>query len=490
MFTWVERLNLPEYTHEMIHYRNAMVKEVNFAFSDQYSKLQANKNLLEQFERFKDHREKTGNRIQKDSSRNRVWLDMLIDIFKSTFDFTAADLFIKYFNIPNEAVNTDFYFIMKEDNSVFHHLIKDESFNTAFQFLHFFPPSEALAEFQYLLKTAIDRDNEDAIYHLVDNILLEPFNNLLKDDETRNLLKKEYEIAEKEKRIAEARKIAQVLKDADLTKRVDALDAMVKNNYTDAINHLKGIANFSGFKPIVKEFFDNAIGKGEQTQDNEQYKIAFSYAIYGKLDDDDKKYSEIPAGKLFEYYVTKPNASEVDYYEAEHYRDSCNESFVQNAVAKKMLELIHNNDRTHAKKLKNRYKIVFQTGGYKFEEDIKKYYRNLTETYGSFDVPKGEENLQTALDIAEFFNFHPEEIDNIKFLLCKFYIINKIFESAKKYYTEKNPELYELILKQLNSFIAMRDYGGAYGLFEAIPITISKKRSRGKTKRCQAVPFE
>jgi len=134
MFKWIERSNIPQYTHEMLHYRNAMAKEVNFAFSNQSENLESDKDLQEQFERFKDHREKTGNRIKKESERNNVWLDLLLDVFKSSVDFTAADLFLKYFNIPNEAINADFFFAMREANSVFDQLIRDEAFGTIPQF--------------------------------------------------------------------------------------------------------------------------------------------------------------------------------------------------------------------------------------------------------------------------------------------------------------------------------------------------------------------
>ncbi len=373
MFKWVERSNIPNYSHEMLHYRNAMVKEINFAFSSQGKELETNKILQEQFERFKDHREKTGNRIQKNSERNIVWLELLLDVFKSSVDFTAADLFLKYFNIPDEAINEDFFSIMREANSVFDQLIQDEAFNTAFQFLNVFPPVEALTEFQHLLKTASEKENSKAILVLAENILLVPFDSLLRDEDTRKILKKEYDKAEKEEIVSDARKLAEILKDEDLLKRAKALEEMLKNNHNEAITQLKEIVGISEFQPLVEEFYGQVLDKGKQDGDVEQYKIAFSYAAYGKLNIKDKQFTEEPAGCIFKYYLTQSRSGETDYYEAEQYRDSCDESLVQNTVAEKMLDLIKDNDRVFAKNLKNRFKVVFQPGEYKFEGEIKKY---------------------------------------------------------------------------------------------------------------------
>ncbi len=296
MFKWVECSNFPNYSHEMLHYRNAMVKEVNFAFSSQGKELETNKILQEQFERFKDHRGKTGNRIQKNSERNIVWLELLLDVFKSSVDFTAADLFLKYFNIPDETINEDFFSIMREANSVFDQLIQDEAFNTAFQFLNFFPPVEALTEFQHLLKTASEKENSKAILVLAENILLVPYDSLLRDEYTRKILKKEYDKAEKEEIVSDERKLAEILKDENLLKRAKALEEMLKNNHNEAITQLKEIVGISEFQPLVEEFYGKVLDKGKQDGDVEQYKIAFSYAAYGKLNIKDKQFTEEPAG--------------------------------------------------------------------------------------------------------------------------------------------------------------------------------------------------
>ena len=475
MFVWAENVSFPEYTHEMVHYRNALVKEVNFAFSNRYEKVNTDKVLNEELERFKDFREKTGNRIQKDSERNKVWLDMLLEIFRSSLDFAAADLFLKYFNIPNEAIATDLYFIMQEPGSEFRQLIDNEAFNTAFEFLQFFPVSEMLVEYENLLKTAVQKDNSSAVLFLLDYINDTPYDRLLKDSETQKLLEKEYDRAEKRKRIVQAHRLADVLKDSDGKKRVAALEAMMHNNLKEAINYLKEIRTIAELKATIKEFYANAMKKGVKNMDVEEFKTAYAYALYGKLGKNgDMQYIQEPSGKLFEYYVTKTGATEVEYYEADRYRNDCSEKFVQDVVAKKMLELIQNNDRAMAKHLKKRFRVEFEPGEYKTEDEIKKFYHTLTETYGVYETPKGEENLLTALDIVELFGFPAEEIEEVKLLLCKFYLMNKIFDGAKKYFIAGNKELNELAVKQINTFISTRDLAGAYGVLEAIPVRFSR----------------
>lgn len=491
MFVWSDRTSMPDYSHEMLHYRNAMVKEINFIFSDKYNKLTSNSQLQNEFEKFKDIREKTGNRITDESVRNKIWVDLLLELFKSSLDFTAADLYIKYFFIPNDTYHIDFYFHMKETGSPYNQLIKENAFKSAFGFLHFFQISDALLEFEHLLKTAIKEKNDRGLLYLLDHIIEIPYDKLLKDDETKKMLGKYYESAEKERKIVEARKIADVLKDPDKQKRTAALDAMINNNHRDAVEQLKSIRDKKSFKPTVKEFYLQAMQKGKQSKDMDEYRIAYAYAVHGQLSENgDKNLIQEPAGKLFEYCVTKPGASEVDFYEADKYRNDCNEKLVRDAVAIKMLELIQNIDGAKAKHVKKRFMVEFKDGDYKSIETIKKHLRTLTETYGVYDVPKGEETLLTALDIAELYEFSKSEIEAVKVLLCKFFLMHKKFDKAKKYYLHHNRELYELIVKQINSFIKANDFEGAYGIITAIPLRLDRADEEEVKKTINSIAGE
>ena len=483
MFRWAEHSTIPEYTHEMLHYRNAMVKEINFVFSDSYAKVTSDDSLHKEFEKFKDFREKTANRISSDAVRNKVWLDLMMDIFKASLDFTAADLYIKYFNIPNDAINADFYFFMKSAGSVYEQLIKDKAFRSAFEFLHFYKISDALLEFEHLLSKAIETKSDAGLLHLLDNITEGPYDKLLKDDNTRKKLEKSYDQAEQDKKVPEARKIAEVLNDSDRKKRIAALDAMMSSKHNEAIDKIKEIRDKSGFKPIVKEYYSVVLNNAKSSNSMEHYKIAFSYAVCGNLGGNgDKRYIQEPAGKLFEHYVSKLDASEADFYEADKYKDDCDPKLVQDTVALKMLELVHKNDHGKAKHIKKRFVVEFNPGEYKAEEKIRKFFRNLTETYGQYDIPKGEENLLTALDISELFNFHKSEIEGVHVLLCKFYLMHKLFAKAKKHYLPNNRELYDLIVKQVNSFIKIRDFDGAYGVLDVIPLAYGRKEKDERTK--------
>jgi len=492
MFTWAERSSIPDYTYEMIHYRNGMVKEINFVFSDKYNKAVDKKALDEELERLKDQREKTANRIQKDSESHKVWLDLFLEVIRTSNDFTSADLFLKYFNVPNEAINADFYYVMKEQSSPYRQLIEQEAFNTAYEFLHFYPLPDALNEFQTLLKTAISKNNSAGTFYLINCMLNKPYDSLLNDDETRNLLKNEYKSSEKYHRVVEARRIAEVLNDSDRLKRVFALEAMINNNVKDAINYLKEIAAIDEFKPIVQEFYREAIQQGEQSGDIEALKTAYSYAKYGQLSEDgDKKFVQEPAGKLFEYYILKSNVSELDYFEAENYRDDCSDRLIQDAIGKRMLILIQNNNKTIAKHLKQRFNVTFRPGEYGIETEVQKLYKNLTETSGIYNEPKGEENLLTALDVAELFGFPASEKETIKFMLCKFYILNKMYDNAKEYFIPMDSDLIDLITKQIRTLIGTKDYTGAYNLLDTLPVKISRhERAERKNELKQLISKE
>jgi len=483
MFVWAERSNVPEFTNEMIHYRNAMVKEINFVFSDSYAKKRTDSELQEQLEKLKTLREKTADRIQKEEERNKVWFELFYEVVRNSADFNSAELFLKYYNIPNEVIFADFYYLMKTDKSIYQQLIKDQSFNTSFDFLQFFPISDRLLEFTELLKTAVRYENNAAVLFLVENIHNDPYDSLLRDNEIRKLLQNEYKKSERGKRLKEGRTIAEVLKSEDYVKRISALEAMINKNHKDAVSFLKEIRNIEEFKPVIKEYYKYAMRDGNKNKDVEQYRLAYAYARYGRLSEGgDKNYVEEPAGKLFEYYLTQVGASEADYFEAEKYISQCNDRFVQDIVAKQMLVLINNNQSTQAKHLKERFNVDFHPGDYKYESEVLKYFRNLTETYGVHEIPKGEENLQTAFDIAKLFNFSQKDIDEVKALLCKFHMVNKFYDKAKKYFVQSDKELTELAINQIQTFINSRDYKAAYALSGTLPIQYPAVFKSGKKK--------
>ncbi len=483
MYKWVERNTLPDYTHEMLHYRNAMVSEINFAFSDSFAKAKDDTTLQEKYENLKDFREKTANRIKRDSERAKIWLDMLLDLFRNTLDFTSADLFLKYFNIPNDAIFTDLYFIMKQPKSIYQGLVKEQALQSAFDFLQFFPQGEAIAEYGKLIHEAINHKNTEAFMSLAEHMPVTPFDRLLNDDEIVSLMKKEYERAETEKRIADAKKLSDILRDTDLINRIYALEAMMNKRSEDAINYIKAIKNTGNFKQVIKEYYSSAMKLGQENQNIDLYKTAYSYAYYGKLfSEGDRKFLEEPAGKLFSHFISKEPLTDNDMYEAEQYIDDCNQQTLQDGVAKKVLALINNNEKKRAKHLIARFKVEFVPGEYKAEGEIREYYDNLIQTSGTLDVPKGEENLMTAMDIAEIFKFANEDIDELKFMTCRFYLVNNLIEKAKKYYNEENRELRELVVKQLMTAISTKKFKEAYDIGDNMPIKMTREIRMSKIR--------
>lgn len=467
MFQWTERSSIPDYNHEMIHYRNSMVKEINFAFSDRYSNDSKNDSVLDEFERLKDQREKTANRLKRENQTNKVWFDLFIDLFRSTNDFTSADLYLKYFIIPNEAIFADFYFYMSDPNSTFKTLLKNDSYKEAFGFLDFFPVSDRLAEYGEMLRGAVNYGIHEAVLFILEHIHLSPYDILRKDDEIINIIKKQYLDAERNRRIIEAKKLADLLGNSDRINRSRALEAMLDNNVTVALEHIKKIVEPIEFHYIIREFYSTAFKIAKETESMDQYKIAFNYAYYSKLGQEDEKYLVEPASNLFEYNLSKLSATEMDYVEAEKYAQFCPDDHKMNILSKCILNFIKDNDRSKVNNLKDRFGIKFEPGSYSNEKEVRKYYQTLTETYGSYDIPKGEECLLTAKDLTEIFNFDKIEKDALRVKICRFYITNRLIDNAKKYFNAESKELKELVINQISTFINDKDFLSAYELSDS-----------------------
>ena len=136
MFVWHEVQTLVGFSDEMVNYRNAMVREVNFVFSERFSRVKDDQSIAKEYELLKNRRILTYEKIPDPLKRSAVEVSLLKDIFHTALDFNSANLFVKYYGLSIEDIGRDIYFEMKEENSVYKKLLYDKLFTTALNF-HF-----------------------------------------------------------------------------------------------------------------------------------------------------------------------------------------------------------------------------------------------------------------------------------------------------------------------------------------------------------------
>jgi hypothetical protein len=463
MFVWREVQTLAGFSDDMVNYRDSLVREINFVFSDRFSMVKEDTKVQKEYELLKNRRMLTNEKITDPIKRSAVEVSLLKDVFHTTLDFNSASLFIRYFGLSIEDIGRDVYFEMKEEKSIYKNLLYDKLFDTAIGFLQFFPRNDALTELEDIFRKAIAYKYNKAIILVVEEMKKPQFIQIIKDNDIRNLLYGEAERAESEKRIEDAKKIAELLGDNELELRLRFVEALVSDEFDRAIENLKEISDKERLRKVIIEYYNEEMKKG--MTDIEGYKRAFQLAYYGGFDTEEyRRFIEKPAGKLFEYHILKSKANEEDLLEAENYVEFTNRNHLLNILSEKFLSMIESNETESVMHLKNRFGVAFSSGNYSNEENVKEKYKRLTETAGIFAIPKGEENLKTAMDIAKVFDFREKEFSHINALFCKHYIVHSMFDEAKKYFVPDNQEILELLEKEMLKLIDVKHYFNAYEL--------------------------
>lgn len=495
MFVWREVQTLAGFSDDMINYRNLLVREINFVFSDRFSLVKEDQRVQKEYELLKNRRMLNSEKITDPLKRSAVEVSLLKDVFHTTLDFNSALLFIRYFGLSVEDVGRDIYFEMKEEKSIYKNLIYDKLFDTAIGFLQFFPRNDALTELEDIFRKAISYKDNKAIILVVEEMKKPQFNQIIKDNDIRNLLYEEAERAESERRIEDAKKIAELLGDNELELRLRFVEALVNNEFDRAVENLKEISNKERLHKVIIEYYNEEMKKG--MTDIDGYKRAFQLAYYGGFDSEEHRgFIEKPAGKLFEYYILKSKISEEDLLEAESYVEFTNRNQLLNVLSKKFLSMIESNETESVMHIKNRFGVTFTSGNYSDEKNVKETYKRLTETAGIYAIPKGEENLKTAMDIAKVFDFREKEFSHINALFCKHYIVHNMFEEAKKYFVPDNKELLELLENEMQKLIDVKHYLNAYELKKKFGIKFPrdfisrKKREIREQIRNRDIPIE
>ncbi len=479
MYIWKEIRALTGFNDKMIDYRNSMVREINFVFSKRYSEVEKNPVIVKEFELLKKRRIINGEKIGDPLQQTTVEASMLKELLKHSGDFISGLLLKKYYGLTTDNHGRDIYYEMSQTSSVYKNLIQNKSFISAFGFIQFFPKNEALAELEDIFKKAVNLKDNKSIIMIIEEMKKPQYYKITKDADIKQLLYDEAERAELEKRIEEARIIADLLGDNELNIRLNIVEALQNNEFDRAIENLKNLSDKQKIRKVILEYYNSEIKKG----DIESLERAFNLAYYGGFTtEEDIKFLEKPAGKIIEHYIFSTKLGEKDYSEIGRYIEFAKKSYVFDIFSEKFLSMVELNQTEEAKQIKMRFGLVFIKGSYANEKKVLKKFNSLTETIGVHAIPKGEENLKAALDMVKIFDFKQKEIDHINSLFCKYYIVHRRYSEAKKYFVPGNNEVIELIDDELLKQITIKNYSSAYQFKKEFNLKFPKKVINNKKR--------
>ena len=469
MFTWREIQKIVGFTDEMVSYRNTVAREVNFVLSPEFKEKKEDEKVAKQHKTNKNLRELARDRIKDPFEKTQVEVRLVEEALNPNPDFEAADFLIKYLDLYTEELGKDIYVDLRKEGTIYSRLINENKFDTSFDFLKYFPKMEAVVEFKFLLQKSVESEFYGGFLFLVKKLFTKPYKNLKGDKEIVNLLERESDKAESNKRIEDAELINKLLSDDERQNRIKAMKALLDRDFDKAVMYLKKIKSKEKLRDMIVDSYLEEIDRAKD--DIKHFVSAYNLAYFGGLAKEEyKKYVEDPAGKLLEYYLKKSLASENEYQETVVYAENANPRDVRNILTRKFIALVEGNNASLAMKLKKLYDVKFIQGGYDEEEKVLEAFERLIETRGMFDIPKGEENLLAALDFAMIFDFGEYDIKKINSLLCKFYISEGKYEKASMYYIPDDKGLLDLIEKEVSEFINKKNYSRVYELINYLHV--------------------
>ena len=482
MFVWKNRKTIVDFDESMISCRNALVREINFAFSPDFQKIKEDETIANIHQTNKNLRQIAEDRLNDPTKKKAVKVKLIEEALNPEPDFNAANLLMKYLDVTVEDIGKGIYHDFKNKDNVYARYIKDNKFKEALAFLKYFSEEYALSELKYLIDKASESKSYDGFSMLIKKLFVPPFNKLEKDEELKKLLEWEFENAEIDKRLEDVELINKFIKDDEKWNRVKALKALLNKDYDDAIKHLKKIETKENLKNLIIDSYWEEIEKTKNIKDNITHlRNAFDLAYYGGLKDEEhNKYLEHPAKILFEHYINKPMATENDYQETVIFAEVADPEQIKDILAKKFISLIEENKSSFAVKLKKIYKVDFKSSDFEEKENVLEKFDYLTETKGVFKLPKGEKNLHAALDMALIFDLGKNSVDMINSLLCRLYLSENRYEEAKMYFVPDDRLTLELIENIISEFIDEKKYYKIYDMFEHIKFNFPDDIIRNK----------
>ena len=481
MYVWRNIKTIVGFDENMLSYRNAIVREINFAFSPGFRRIKEDESINNIHQTNRNLRRIAKERITDEVRTNTVKIKLIEEVLNPNPDFKAADLLIKYLDISTEDFGKDIYYTFKNKETAYSRFINEKRFKEAFVYLKYFTEGNALTEIKFLIDKAAESKSYKSFAFFIKKLFDPPYKILEKDKELKKILEIEFDNAESDRRLEDIELINKFLGNDEKWNRVKALKALLNRDYDHAIKYLEKIESKEKMQNLIIDCYWEEI---ENAKKEIMHLLnAFYLAFYGGLTDGEyREYIIYPAEKLFEHYVNKINAAENDYHEAAIFVKFIKPEDVKNILARKFLSLIQKNETSVAVKLKTLYKVDFSSADYDEKEKVLENYERLTETKGVFKIPKGEENLHTALDIAAVFDFEKDEIKIIHGLLCRFYISEELYDKAKTYFIPDDRLSLEFIENEISEFINEKEYNRIYEILDNLEFNfpddiISKKKA-------------
>ncbi|MCK4966787.1 hypothetical protein KAS50_07135, partial [bacterium] len=471
MYIWRDIQTLVGFTDEMVTYRNALVREINFVFSPAFQKIREDEKIAKSHEVNVSLRESARDRIKDPVRKKQVEVRIIAEALNPAPDFKTADLAMKCLDLSVEDIGSGLYTELRgKKGTTYNKFIDDAAYDKALQFHRYFTEKDALNEFKFFLRHSIVNQLNDKILYLVKKMLSSSYKKLMEDEEIKNILELEFDRAEAEERIVDAEHIGRLLGDDERFNRLRAMKALMKRDIQKAVTSLEKVEFKEKLKNMVIDCYWEEIDKGKDGI--EHYENAFNLAYFGGIARGDSiKYIEQPSAKLFEYIMKKDNVSDEDTEKAVLYAGYSNERDVKNILAGKFIKLIENNNTLQASKLKSMFEVTFGKGEYDEEVNVLDLYDRLIETKGVSGIPKGEDNLLTALDIALIFDLGKDEVNIINSLLSRFYISEGDFEKARMYYSPNNKEEIDFINNEITNYIIDKKFGRIYEILRLLRVT-------------------
>ena len=495
MYIWRETKGRSGWDDAMVQYRNAMVKEINFVLSPSYASVNTSSAAARDYELFKKTRIQHAERIKDPVRKRQIELSLIEEPLNYTHDTATAEIFIKYFKLKHEHYGSGLYYALHQPGSAYHKIIEKREFEKAIEFLDFFPEDDAQKEFIYLFSVAAEDKLTRVVLFLLELLKGKEFRELQKNSDIQSLLKEEYKRAEEEKRIEDAAAIVALIDDKEVRFRMKAMEALLERDTLTSVEYLQKISDKSSLKNLIIDAYWNEYHAA--AKEPERYRNAFLLAQNGGLTEGDyREYIEHPAEKIIEGLFSDSEMNNDRLDQADEYIPYLPEETLRDISARLFMRMIKENNTKRARIVKKRLNVRFDHGPYKSESDVMEFYARLTATKGDMDTPKGHENLEAALDVAELFDLDSEEVTRIRTLLFKHFIREKDFTRIKHYYNPHDRDILEFIDQECQRLIEHKQVGDAFTLIRKLnvkfPDDITKKRKAylGELIRASALARE
>jgi len=279
MFVWRNIDTIVDFDSNMISYRNALVREINYVFSPEFQKIKKDEAVGKIHQTNKNLRQIAEERVDSPTKKSTVRAKLIGEVLSPNPDFKAADLLMEYIDIKTKEVGKDLYYELKMTGRSYSKYIDEQKYREAFDFLKYFAEEDALYELKILIEKSAEYESYESFSFLVEKLLTEPYNKLKDDDNLIKLLEREFDTAESEKRLKDIELINKFLDDNEKWYEVRALKALLERDYNKAIKNLSNIESKEKLQNLIIDCYWEEINNAKA--DIRHLRNAFELAYYG-----------------------------------------------------------------------------------------------------------------------------------------------------------------------------------------------------------------